>query len=132
MDALSVTYLRLAAGGVPGLGELYPLLFGLGTAAAVLPAVSCYRGLRGRTPIIWRPVIYALAVLVGAPASAAGAYATMVGLDHILQFGLGKSFLTVTLTALPGLFIGGGLLPFGIARQLTTANAGRDGAVSDR
>jgi hypothetical protein len=132
MGALSETSLPLGAGGVPGLGELYLLLFGLGTAAAVIPAVSCYRGGRGRTPVIWRPAIYVLAVLAGAPAGAAGAYATMAGLDRILQLGLDKSFLTVTLTALPGLFIGGGLVPFGIARLLTRANAGRGGTASHR
>src|SRR5437763_17153560 len=102
MDRQSEAYLFLGAGGVPGLGELYMLLFGLGTAAAVIPAVACYRGARGRTDIIWRPVIYVLAVLIGAPAGAAGAYATMAGLDQILRFGLGKSFLTVALISLPG------------------------------
>src|SRR4051812_2053687 len=66
MDRPSETYSLLGAGGVPGLGELYVLLFGFGTAAALIPAVSCFRGMRGRTPLIWRPVIYALAVLVGA------------------------------------------------------------------
>jgi hypothetical protein len=123
MGKLSEAYLLLGAGGVPGLGELFVLLFGLGTAAAVLPAVSCFLGGRGRTSIIWRPFTYVLAVLIGAPAGAAGAYATMVGLDQILHLGLGKSFLTVILISLPGLFIGGGLVPFGIARLLTRAAA---------
>jgi hypothetical protein len=124
MDRQSEAYLLLAAGGVPGLGELYLLLFLLGTAAAVIPAVACYRGGRERTAIIWRPVIYVLAVLIGAPAGAAGAYASMAGLDQILHFGLNGTILTDVLTALPGLFIGGGLVPFGIARLLTRANAG--------
>ena len=66
------------------------------------------------------------------PAGAAGAYATMAGLDQILHLGLGKSFLTVALISLPGLFIGGGLVPFGIARLLTRASGGRDGTVSDQ
>lgn len=132
MGEVSETCLPLAAGGVPGLGELYLLLIGLGAAAAVIPAVACYRGVRGRTPVIWRPAIYVSAVLVGAPAGAAGAYASMVGLDHILQLGLGRSFLTVALTCLPGLFVGGGLVPFWIARWLTRLTAGRDGTVNDR
>jgi hypothetical protein len=118
MDKLSAIGLRLAT-GVPGLGELYLLLFGLGTAAAVLPLVSCYYGARGRRSVLWRPVIYVLAILVGAPAGAAGAYASMAGLDHVFQFGPGKSFLMVVVTTLPGLFIGGAYLPFVIARRLT-------------
>jgi hypothetical protein len=124
-------YLFLAAGGVPGLGELYLLLFGLGTAAAIIPAVSCYFGGRGRAATVWRPFLYGLAVLIGAPAGAAGAYVSMVGLEHVLQFGLDKSFLTVALTCLPGLFIGGGLVPFGIARLLTRPKVGREGTEGD-
>jgi len=132
MGRQSESYFLLGAGGAPGLGELYVLLIGLGTAAAVFPAVSCYRGGRGRTGIIWRPVIYVLAFLIGAPAGAAGAYASMAGLDQLLHLGLDKSFLMVALISLPGLFIGGGLVPFGIARLLTRATAGRDGTASDR
>jgi hypothetical protein len=52
MGKLSEAYLLLGA-GVPGLGELFVLLFGLGTAAAVLPAVSCFLGGRGRTFLGW-------------------------------------------------------------------------------
>jgi hypothetical protein len=122
MGKLSSAYLLLGAPGrVPGLGELFVLLFALGTAAAVLPAVPCFLGGR-RTSIIRGPFTYVLAVLVGAPAGAAGAYVTMLGLDQILHLGLGKSLLTVILISLPGLFVGGGLVPFGIARLLTRAN----------
>jgi hypothetical protein len=125
MDRQSEAYLVLGAAGVPGLGEMYLLLFVLGTAAAVIPAVFCYRGGRGRTPIIWRPIIYVLAVLIGVPAGAAGAYyAIMVG-------GRNSSVLTYILTALPGLFIGAGLVPFGIARLLTRENTGWDRTPSD-
>jgi hypothetical protein len=53
----------------------------------------CFLGERGRKPIIWRPFIYLLAILIGAPAGAAGEYVTMVGVGQLLHFGPGASYI---------------------------------------
>ena len=119
MHVTSVAHVFLRGPTGPD-GPALLLLFVLPAALAIsLPSVGCFLGVRGRKPIIWRFFIYLLAILIGIPAGAAGGYATMLGLDYLLRLGPGKPVLFVFMSCLLGLFIGGGLVPFGIARLFT-------------
>jgi hypothetical protein len=119
MHLTSISKLLLGFLAQPGLQEFFLMLLFGATVAIVLPPIFCFIGQRGRTPIVWRAVIYLLAILIGAPAGAVGGYASMLGLQHLLRMGLGAAFLDKVVIILPGMLIGGGLVPFAIARLLT-------------